>query len=41
MEITPQLIKELREQTGIAMMTCKEADSITFTYINKDFTSLI
>lgn len=25
MEITPQLIKELREQTGVGMMTCKEA----------------
>lgn len=35
MEITPQLIKELREQTGIAMMTCKEALIASEGDINK------
>jgi elongation factor Ts len=35
MEITPQLIKELREQTGVGMLTCKEALTASDGDINK------
>jgi elongation factor Ts len=35
MEITPQLIKELREQTGVGVLTCKEALTASDGDINK------